>query len=148
MHNYKYNSVKDCEICKNLADIEGGCKKESEDKELLPPIAYKLQNVPLPSWMGVLEKCPLCGTYYQYIQYYEYSPNGNEEEEHLNRLSPKDVVGNLILAELFSELNIFATTNKENAKLVLVEINQSKLNKNTKEFKELVKSCKEILSDK
>lgn len=131
-----------CEICNQLRDQEGGCARASEDAELLPPAAARLVGVDMPSWAGALEKCPLCGTYYSYIHYYEYAPAGIEEETHLQRLSTSEAVAALIGVENYPELSALAQRSAADARLVLHEINRSRLKRASAEFQALQALCR------
>jgi hypothetical protein len=145
-NRYRYGSAAECEICSQLRDHEDGCGKEYKDALLLPPASYRLVGIPGPwlGWMGSLEKCPLCGTYYNYIHFYEYSPMGNDEEEHLRRLPTAEALADLCAWEIYSELEDFARRGAAYATMVLVAINRSKLKRDTAEFKALQSLCKAI----
>jgi len=145
-HHYRYGSAAECEICSQLRDCEDGCDKEYKDALLLPPAAYRLVSIPGPwlGWMGSLEKCPLCGTYYSYSHFYEYSPTGNDEEEHLRRLPAAEALADLCAGEIYSELEDFARRGAAYATMVLVAINRSKLKRDTAEFRALQNLCKAI----
>jgi hypothetical protein len=137
----RYESAAECEICSQLRDLEDRCDKEYKDALLLPPAAYRL--VPIPgSRLNSLEKCPLCGTYYDYIHFYEYSPMGNDEEEHLRRLPAAEALADLAEGEIYSELEDFARRGAAYATMVLVAINRSKLKRDTVEFNALQGLCK------
>ena len=140
---YRYGSAAECEICSQLRDCEDGCDKEYKDALLLPPAASRLVSIP-ESWKNSLEKCPLCGTYYHYIHFYEYSPMGNDEEEHLRRLPAAEALADLCAWEIYSELEDFARRGAAYATMVLVAINRSKLKRDTAEFKALQSLCKAI----
>jgi hypothetical protein len=142
--HYQYGSAAECEICSQLRDLEDGCDKEYKDALLLPPASYRLISIPGPwlGWMGSLEKCPLCGTYYSYSHFYEYSPMGNDEEAHLRRLPTAEALADLIAAGIYPELEDFARRGAAHAAMVLVEINRSKLKRDTPEFKALQSLCK------
>jgi hypothetical protein len=140
-NHYQYGSAAECEICSQLRDCEDGCDKEYKDALLLPPAAYRLVGIPGPN---SLEKCPLCGTYYNYIHFYEYSPMGNDEEEHLRRLPTAEALADLCAGEIYSELEGFARRGAAYATMVLVAINRSKLKRDTAEFKALQGLCKAI----
>jgi hypothetical protein len=140
-NRYQYRSATECEICIQLRTCEDGCAKESSDALLLPPAASRLSTVPSP-WMGSPEKCPLCGTYYWYSHFYEYSPMGNDEEAHLRRLPVTEALADLIDGELYPELEDLARRGAAYAKMVLMEINRSKLKRDTVEFKSLQSVCK------
>ena len=139
--HYRYSSAAECEICSQLRTCEDGCAKESSEALLLPPAASQLVTVPSP-WMGSLEKCPLCGTYYWYSHFYEYSPTGNDEEAHLRRLPFAEALADLIDGALYPELEDLARRDAENAQIVLVEINRSKLKRDTAGFRSLQSVCK------
>lgn len=143
-NHYRYESAAECEICSQLRDLEDGCDKAYKDAFLLPPAAYRLVTIPIPSWTNSLEKCPLCGTYYYYIHFYEYSPTGNDEEEHLRRMSTAEALADLCAEEVYSELEDLARRGPAYAKMVLVAINRSKLRRDTVEFKALQSLCKAI----
>jgi hypothetical protein len=138
-NHYQYESAAECEICSQLQDCEDGCDKEYKESSLLPPAAYRLVGIPGPH---ALMKCPLCGTYYWYIHFYEYSPTGNDEEEHLRRLPVAEALADLCAEEIYSELEDFARRGAAYAKMVLVEINRSKLKRDTVQFKSLQSRCK------
>lgn len=93
--------------------------------------------------MGGLEKCPLCGTYYDYTHFYEYAPMGIEEETHLKRLSISEAVATLISAENYPELSALAQRSAADARLVLNEINRSKLKRASAEFQSLQALCRQ-----
>lgn len=131
-----------CEICSQLRTQEGGCARASEDTPLLPPVAARLVGVDMPPWAGALEKCPLCGTYYSYTHFYEYAPMGIEEETHLKRLSTPEAVSTLISVENYPELSALAQRSAADARLVLHEINRSKLKRASAEFQELQALCR------
>ena len=140
-NHYRYGSATECEICSQLRDCEDGCYKEYKDAFLLPPAAYRLVSIP---GSNSLEKCPLCDTYYNYIHFYEYSPMGNDEEEHLRRLPTAEALADLCAGEIYSELDDFARRGAAYATMVLVAINRSKLKRDTAEFKALQSLCKAI----
>ena len=142
--HYRYESASECEICSQLRDHEDGCVKESDDTLLLPPASSRLESIP-GSCMNSLEKCPLCGTYYSYSHFYEYSPSGNDEEAHLRRLPAAEALASLIAAELYPELEDWARRGAAYAKMVLMEINRSKLKRDTVEFQALQSVCKAIM---
>jgi hypothetical protein len=143
-NHYRYGSAAECEICSQLRDHEDGCVKESDDDALLlPPAASRLVSIP-NSRLNSLEKCPLCGTYYDYSHWYEYSPAGNDEEAHLRRLPVAEALADLIAGELYPELEDLARRGAAYATMVLVEINRSKLKRDTAEFKALQNFCKVI----
>ena len=142
-NHYRYGSAAECEICSQLRDHEDGCVKESDDALLLPPASSRLVSIP-GSWMNSLEKCPLCGTYYSYSHFYEYSPSGNDEEAHLRRLPAAEALADLIAGEIYPELEDLARRGAAYATMVLVEINRSKLKRDTEEFKALQCVCKAI----
>ncbi len=142
-NHYRYGSAAECEICSQLRDCEDRCDKEYKDAFLLPPASYRL--VPIgSSLMNPLMKCPLCGTYYDYIHFYEYSPMGNDEEEHLRRLPAAEALADLCAWEIYSELEDYARRGAAYATRVLVAINRSKLKRDTAEFKALQSLCKAI----
>ena len=143
VHHYRYGSAAECEICSQLRDLEDGCVKESDDALLLPPASSRLVGIP-GSWMNSLEKCPLCGTYYSYFHFYEYTPCGNDEEAHLRRLPIAEALADLIAGEIYPELEDLARRGAAYATMVLVEINRSKLKRDTAEFKALQSLCKAI----
>lgn len=137
----QYGSAAECPVCGQLRDCEGGCVKESDDALILPPAASRLVSIP-GSWKNSLEKCPLCGAFYEYFHWYEYSPTGNDEEAHLRRLPIAEALAHLIAEEVYPELADLARRSAAHAKLVLVEINRSKLKRDTAEFKALQNICK------
>ncbi len=137
----QYSSAAECEICSQLRDYEGGCVKEADDALILPPAAYRLVSIS-GSWKRSLEKCPLCGAYYEYFHWYEYSPMGNDEEAHLRRLSIVEALADLIADEIYPELESLARRSEICAQMVLVAINRSKLKRDTMEFKALQNLCK------
>lgn len=142
--HYRYGAAAECEICSQLRDREEGCVKESSDAPLLPPAASRLVSIPVPPSMGSLEKCPLCGTYYSYSHFFEYSPSGNDEEAQLIRLTAAEALADLIAGEIYSELENFARRGAAYAKMVLTEINRSTLKRDTAEFRALQALCKAI----
>lgn len=142
-NHYRYGSAAECEICSQLRDHEDGCVKESDDALILPPAASRLVSIP-NSWKNALEKCPLCGTYYDYFHWYEYSPSGNDEEAHLRRLPIAEALADLIAGEIYPELEDLARRGAAFAAMVLVEINRSKLKRDSAEFKALQNVCKAI----
>jgi len=76
---------------------------------------------------------------------YEYSPSGNDEEAHLRRLPAAEALASLIAAELYPELEDWARRGAAYAKTVLMEINRSKLKRDTVEFQALQSVCKAIM---
>ena len=146
-NHYRYGSAAECEICSQLRDLEDGCDKEYKDALLLPPASYRLVSIPGPwlGWMGSLEKCPLCGTYYSYSHFYEYSPTGNDEEAHLRRLPAAEALASLIAGEVYPELEDWARRGAAYAGMVLTEINRSKLRRDTAEFQALRGVCKAMM---
>lgn len=86
--------ISDCEICRELRDVETSFYKWGWDEQdrPLPPAASRL--VPAEALDSYekerhhLKRCPLCGTFYQYDWTYEYLSNGSEDEERLVRLEP------------------------------------------------------------
>jgi len=143
-NHYQYGSAAECEICSQLRDLEDGCDKEYKDALLLPPASYRLVSIPGSSWRNSLQKCPLCGTYYDYIHFYEYSPCGNDEEEHLRRLPASEALADLTAGAIYPELEDFARRGAAYATMVLVAINRSKLKRDSAEFKALQSLCKAI----
>ncbi len=98
MGNYKHASIATCEICRELADHESSLIKLEQEWHAIPLAGKKLQQVLGLSGEGALQKCPLCGTYYKWCWFSEYSPSGNEDETHLWRLSPAEAITTLLLA--------------------------------------------------
>lgn len=149
------NTYSDCEICSTLKDVEAHNKLWSEEKDLLPPAARKLQNIPCYK-DDTLKICPLCGTYYKDISWNELFSDGWTEFVKLERISISRAVYYLIGGKLFSELKNLAISKKENAKVISEEIskiyldkykiNADLITKNGKEFTELKNFCNEILN--
>ena len=84
--------ISECEICRELRDVETSYYKWGWDEQdrPLPPAAARLVPVEeVDSYEKErhhLKRCPLCGTLYQYDWTYEYLSNGSEDEERLVRL--------------------------------------------------------------
>lgn len=87
-------TIADCEICRSLCDVETSFSKWGWDEftRSLPVAASRLVPVENASSSDVerhqVRRCPICGTFYQYDQSYEYLVNGSEDEEVLTRLTP------------------------------------------------------------
>lgn len=87
--------ISDCEICRNLADVETSFFKygSPESDRPLPEAAGKLVAAEdfddSTTRKNYVKKCPICGTLYRYVFDYEYLVNGSEDEEILARLTPE-----------------------------------------------------------
>lgn len=135
--------VADCEICRQLRDREDDCVKARDDAQLLPPAAARLVTVP-GAEMGRLEKCPLCGTYYSYSHFFDYTPCGIDEEAHLRRLPPAETLSALIADALHGELATLARRHPVHARRVLVAINRSRLDRKDPRFARLQSLCQSL----
>jgi hypothetical protein len=142
-NRYRYRSAAECDICSQLRDCEDGCVNAASDDLPLPAAASRLLTVPSP-WMSSLEKCSLCGTYYWCSYFYEWSQSGNEEEAHLRRLPVAEALATLVDGEIYPEMEDLARRGAAYAKMVLIEINRSKLKRDSVEFKSLQSICKEM----
>jgi hypothetical protein len=140
---YRYGSAAECEICARLRDLERGSVRESDNDIVLPPAACRLASVP-GAWKNSLQKCPLCGTYYEYFHWFEYSPTGNEEEARLRRLPAAEALARLIEEELYPELQNLARRHAAGAEMVLRAIERSKLKRDSEPFKALQGLCRAI----
>jgi len=87
-------TLAECEICRHLSDVETSFSKYGWDEmtRSLPAEAWRLLPVEDTSSYDAerhhVRRCPICGTFYQYDQSYEYLVNGSEDEEVLTRLTP------------------------------------------------------------
>jgi len=89
--------INQCEICRQLAEIETSFSKYGWDDmtQSLPAAAHRLKTVrPSANYdeeRSHVEQCPICGIYYHYSKWYDYYVNGSEDEEKLVRLTPSEV---------------------------------------------------------
>jgi len=87
-------TIAECEICRSLRDVETSFSKWGWDEltRSLPIEASRLVPVEETTSYDAerhhVRRCPVCGTFYQYDQSYEYLVNGSEDEEELTRLTP------------------------------------------------------------
>ncbi len=90
-------TIAECEICSALQDVETSFSKWGWDElaRPLPIAASRLAPVEDTTTYDKerhhVRRCPICGTFYQYDQSYEYLVNGSEDEEVLTRLTPSQV---------------------------------------------------------
>jgi hypothetical protein len=92
-------SREDCPVCSKLQDKETSfCKYGWPDQDRsLPQEAGRLVKAePAEGYDAErdhVKRCPLCGTYYHYLCYYEYLVNGSEDEEELIRITVEEAAG-------------------------------------------------------
>lgn len=85
---------KDCPICKDLASSDSAYQETRgpSDNSYLPDSAEKLKYIwKVGSRTGGIKKCPECDQIYWYESSYEWFTNGTEDEQHLKRITKRDV---------------------------------------------------------
>jgi hypothetical protein len=85
--------AKRCKTCGGMKDYEHGSQKGGRETEdtFLPAEAGALGTVketePGRNRSPLLQRCPMCGTYYLSETAYEYLVSGSEDDQMLTRLS-------------------------------------------------------------
>jgi hypothetical protein len=81
-------TIADCEICRELGEHQSSFTKAGrpEDDYAMSGPVDRLEALPPPAIN--IQRCPICGTCYQYEYTYEYYVNGSEDSEDLTRLTP------------------------------------------------------------
>ena len=84
----------DCSICKSLNNSNSAYQetRDPSDNSYLPKSSERLESIwKMESKKGGIKKCPECDQIYWYESRYEWFSNGTEDEQHLKRITKRDV---------------------------------------------------------